>query len=124
TDGGRVGRRARVDLFQDHCLEVQVSIGLLQLGDGGVQGNQPDAEAGGRGQVQYRGRRQAAAPEEGVDLAVLDRVDRFLHAEALLADVAIGIEAGRPEDPHRRDLGATAGEPTETRLTARSVTVA
>ena len=35
TDGGRVGLRARVDLFQDHGLEVQVSIGLLQLGDGG-----------------------------------------------------------------------------------------
>ena len=52
--------------------------------------------------------RQAAAPEEGVDLAVLQRVRRLGGAEPLPTHLAIGIEAGGCEEPHRGDLGAAA----------------
>ena len=62
-----------------------------------------DAEIGDRR------RRQAAHPEERLDLAVLERVDALGHAEALAAHVLVGVEAGGLDHAQGVDLGGAAG---------------
>ena len=57
---------------------------------------QLDLDARRRREVGDRRGRHAADPEERVDLAVLDRVDRLGRAEALLLDVLLRVEAGAP----------------------------
>ena len=70
--------------------------------------NHADGDPGRVREILDGRRRQAAAPEEGRDLAVLQRSGRLRHAEALPRDVAIGIEAGRPQHADGDDLGAAS----------------
>ena len=65
---------------------------------------------------------QAAAPEEGGDLAVLQRSRRFRDTQPLPRQVAIRIEPGCPEHPQRDDLVPLPGDPVETVLPRRSAT--
>ena len=58
--------------------------------------DQLDLDAGRRREVGDGRGRHAADPEERVDLAVLDRVDRLGGAEALLLDVLLAVDAGAP----------------------------
>ena len=60
------------------------------------------------GEVGHRRGRQAADPEEGVDLAVLERVHRLGDAEALALHVLVLVEAGRLDDAERHHLGGAA----------------
>ena len=59
-------------------------------------------------EIQDRGRGQPRIPEEGVDLAVLQRVNGLCDAEALRPDVALRIEAGCQQDTVRQDGRAGA----------------
>src|SRR5213080_3043043 len=70
--------------------------------------DQLDLHARGAGEVGDRRGRQAADPEEGVDLPVLDRVHRFGDAEALAPQVPVLVEAGgldKDRDLRRERLG-------------------
>ena len=70
--------------------------------------DQLDLHARGAGEVGDRRGRQAADPEEGVDLPVLDRVHRFGDAEALAPQVLVLVEAGGFDDAERHDFGRAA----------------
>ena len=60
-------------------------------------------------EVEDRGGRQTAVPEERVDLAVFQRVNRLRDAEALRPDVLLGVETGGFEDAVAQRRGARTG---------------
>ena len=66
-------------------------------------------DAGRVHQIQDRRCRQAGVPEERVDLAVLQRIDRLRNPEALRADVLSRVEAGGLQDAVGQHRGAGAG---------------
>ena len=101
-----VGRAGDVD-----PVVHPVAVVLVQEGQGVGVGHQLDRPAGGRGEVQHRPGRNAAAPEERVDLVVLQRVDRLRGPQALLADVGVRVQADRLEHAQGGDLGAAARRP-------------
>jgi hypothetical protein len=72
---------------------------------------QTNRNARGMRQILQGGRRESAAPEEGVDLAVLERVRRLRCPEALTPHVAIGVESGGAQHAKRDHFGAAARRP-------------
>src|SRR5438874_2430468 len=59
-------------------------------------------------EVGHRRRRQAADPEEGVDLAILDGVHRLGDAESFPLQVLVLVEARGLDDAERHHLGGAA----------------
>ena len=68
-----------------------------------------DLHAGRRAEVGDGGGRQAADPEERVDPAVLERVDRLGDAEPLAPHVLVAVQAGGLDHAERHHLGGAAG---------------
>ena len=73
-------------------------------------------------QILDRGRRQTAAQEERLDLAVLQRARRLGGAEPLPRDVTVGIESGSRSTRMAITSVPLPGEPVETVLPRRSPT--
>ena len=71
--------------------------------------DQLDLDAGRRGEIGHRRGRQAADPEERVDLAVLDGVDGLGDAEPLALHVLVLVEAGGLDHAERHHFGGAAG---------------
>jgi hypothetical protein len=86
------GRRIELAIFGVHLLDQIVMIDQLHLG------------VRRRPQIGNRRRRQAAHPEEGVDLAVLGRAHRFRNAQPRALHVLVRIEPGRLDYPERHHL--------------------
>ena len=98
-----------IGAVRDHQPEVEARrVHRLQRRQHVVVGNQLRRDADRAGEIEQRRGGQAAAPEERVDLPVLERVDRGVHAQALLADVLVGIEARGAQQAERDHLGAAA----------------
>ena len=89
----------------------RVAVVLVQERQGVGVGHQLDGPAGGRGEVEDGAGGDAAAPEERVDLVVLEGVNRLRGPEALLPDVGVRVEADRLEHAQGGDLGAAARRP-------------
>src|SRR3954465_15101633 len=103
-----VGVHALVDVLRNGVLDVQVAVLLVHLRHRVGVVDQLDLHARCAGEVGDRRGGQAANPEEGVDLAVLQRVGRFGDAEALTLHVLVLVEPRRLDDAKRHYLGSAA----------------
>src|SRR5512134_3390913 len=103
-----VDRHALVGLLGDAVLDVEVAVLLVHRRHQLRVVDHLDRHAGRVGQVGHRRGGQSADPEKGVDLAVLQRVHGFGHAQALARHVAVLVQARRLDDAERHHLGGAA----------------
>src|SRR3954471_16392986 len=103
-----VGVHPLVDVLGDGVLDVQVAVLLVHFRHCVAVIDQLDLHARCAGEVGDGRGGQAADPEEGVDLAVLQGVGRFGDAEALTLHVLVLVEPRSLDDAKRHHLGSAA----------------
>ena len=100
---------ARIHLRRDDAGGVEVAVLLVHLGHEVGRVDQLDLDAGARAEIGHCRGRQAADPEVGVDLAVLDGVGGLRDAEPLAAHVLVLVEARGLDATKCENLGGAAG---------------
>ncbi len=106
--GGHFLFLAGVALGRDDARRVERAVLRGHLGHGVAVADELERDARGGAQVGDRGRRDAAVPEIGVDLAVFQRAGGFRGTEPVAGDVLVRVDAGGLKDAQTLDLGAAA----------------
>src|SRR6185369_5924135 len=112
ADDTDVSGKARVHAFRYESFYVEsFPVFVSKVIDNVVIGEDAYRNTGRVGKISDRGCGQAAAPEEGIDLSVLQRVRGLRHSQALPRNVLLRINAIGLKDSECGNFSAAAWGP-------------